>query len=276
MSAGMDVGAMDMVTEDNDGEIPASDDNFWVVDLSTMLSEQLGKQLSMMSTYRVKGFQISLRNVNNVADNDAALMYGGSVGWYAPTRHRIDALQHAREYKRSVGNLEDDTNDPFSYWRNDRKYTGLRFNWSSDADSVGGATHDHTTALAGTEFSLNEIFDHYNQAIGGYPSEEGYDNAGGEGDAVWVSRTGLNQTESVYWTSTMVNRVQTNDLVDDGEWFDPRSDGWSFIAPANTHLPVLGGLLRVSGFHTNTDAPGLVEDEYYLQMTIMVEGWEGF
>ena len=89
---GMDTLAIDMVTEDDDGEIPAGDNHDWIIDISTLLSEQLGKQMPMMATYRVKGIQMSLRNVNNTNDNNYALAYGGSVEWYVPTMHRICLL----------------------------------------------------------------------------------------------------------------------------------------------------------------------------------------
>ena len=281
----MDTSALDMVTEDNDGEIPAGDNHQWIIDLSQLMSEQLGKQLSMMATYRGKGVHFSLRNVNNTVDNDASLAYGGTIGWYSPTKHRIDALQHARDFKRKAGMAlnADNDNDPFAPWGNDRKYRGLRFNWSSDTDSVSGATHDDTTMLAGTEFSMYEIFDHYNQAIGGLPSEEGYDSAGGEGDAIWVSRVGLNQLDSMYWNVAYTNRLHIATGAaynpagdgDDGPIHDPKFQTFDWSSDSN-HLSVLGGLMKVTGIHSNTDMAGFVEDEYYIQCTIQIEGWEEF
>ena len=122
----MDTGGPDSVNEDNDGEIPGSTGYDWVVDISHLLSEQLGKQMPMMATYRVKGMHLSLRNVNDVADNDASLAIGGIVNWYSPTKHRIDALQHARTYKRHAAiDGGTSTSDPFGAWSDDKKYKGL-------------------------------------------------------------------------------------------------------------------------------------------------------
>ena len=280
ITPGMDTSALDMVTEDNDGEIPAGDNHQWIIDISHLMSEQLGKQLSMMATYRVKGIHFSLRNVNNTVDNDASLAYGGTIGWYSPTKHRIDALQHARDFKRKAGMAlnADNDNDPFAPWPNDRKYRGLRFNWSSDTDSVSAATDDDTTMLAGTEFSMYEIFDHYNQAIGGSPSEEGYDSAGSEGDAIWATRIGLNQLDSMYWNTAYTNRMYQNtetlSLTNDAI-YAPSFQTFDWHSDSN-HLSVLGGLMKVTGIHTSTDMSGFTEDEYYIQATIQIEGWEEF
>ena len=270
----MDTSAIDMVTEDNDGEIPAGDNHNWIVDISHLLSEQLGKQMPMMATYRVKGLHLSLRNVNNTADNDSALLYGGTVNWYSPTKHRIDALQHARTYKRQHLSIPSELHDPFSQWSDDKKYKGLRFNWAADTDSVSGALTDDTTVLAGTEFSLKEIFDHYNQAIGGNPINEGYDEAAGEGDALWNTRVGLEEYDGLYFVTSFRNRIQTGSGTT-VEHHNPESMPWEWQSDSN-HLAVLGGLISITGVQTSTDAPGFVEDEYYIQCSVMVEGWEEF
>ena len=274
----MDTNGPDSVNEDNDGEIPSSTGYDWVVDISHLLSEQLGKQMPMMATYRVKGMHLSLRNVNDTVDNDAALAIGGIVNWYSPTKHRIDALQHARTYKRMTVDSATPAASPFGFWSDDKKYTGLRFNWSADTDAIAGAIADDTSLLTGTYFSLTQIFDHYNQAIGGDPINYGYDSSGGEGDALWNTRTGLAEYDTLYWNAAYTNRGYQNTSTlgaDDDIWF-PSFQTWDFQCNDGNHLPVLGGLLKVGAIHSNTDMAGLIEDDYYIQCTIMVEGWEEF
>lgn len=273
----MDTNTTDSVSEDSDGN---PTEYQYVVDISGLLSEQLGKQMSMMSTYRVKGIQMSLRNVDDANDNNYGLAVGGRIRWYSPTQHRIDALQHARDFKRSLTPvLHSDVDDPFGAWQDDKKYTGMRFNWHEDADGVHGALSDDTNVLAGTDFSMKEIFEHYNFAIGGYPAEEGYDSSGGTGDALWNTRTGTLETDTLYW-----NTYYRNSAYQDGSGFEnaflfqPETGPWEFQCPANTHLSVLGGLMTFSVMHTNTDNPrsGDVNDDYYLHCSIQVEGWSDF
>jgi hypothetical protein len=237
--------------------------------------------MPMMATYRVKGVQIGLRNVNDLNDNNYGLACGGRINWYSPTKHRVDALQHARAYKRKIAAMasKDAITDPFGMWTEEKMYKGIRFNFNNTDDEVDGALDDDTTIMFGDEFSMFEILSHYNTAIGGTPTMEGYEEAGGAGDALWATRTGVSQFDTLYW-----NAYYRNSAYQDGTGFEnafifqPEVSGFEYQAGANNHLAVLGGLLRVSFAHTNTDNPraGDVNDNYYLQCSIQVEGWEEF
>lgn len=281
---GMDTLAIDMVTEDDDGEIPAGDNHDWIIDISTLLSEQLGKQMPMMATYRVKGIQMSLRNVNNTNDNNYALAYGGSVEWYVPTMHRIDALQYAREFARERGAADSaGLGSPYQKYQGQKYYKGLRFNWDADGQ-VHGAVNDEIGSLSGTEWDLYNMLNGYNLVLAGTPTGEGYLSDGSGGAALWNTRTGVAEVDSLYFNVAYTNQQFVDKPPDlDGNLrndtiFAPSFQDWSFEAGANNHLPVLGGLLHVTGFHSNTDNPrfGEVEDDYYIQCTVIVEGWEEF
>ena len=271
ISAGMDTSEQDTVTEDDDGDLSLN----YIVDLSHCLSEQLGKQMPMMATYRVLGFGISLRNVDDLNDNDYGAAFGGTVNWFVPTKHRINALQYAREYKRALQPTT--SNDPFGPWANDKKYRGLRFNWAFDTDGVEGAIADSTADMSEVDFNLKDLLDRYNQALGGIPSEEGYDSSGGTGDALWVTRTGYDNVDSVYWNCHYRNSAFVDSTIN--SWsFQPESGPWEHRAPAGGHYPVLGGLLKVQVAHSNTDNPRAaeVEDDYNLQFHCLIAGWEEF
>ena len=261
------------IDEDNDGEFPNNTYRY-IVDLPLLLSEQLGKQLSQMATYRVNYIQMDLRNVNDQLDNDNSIAIGGTVRWYTPTAHRVDALQYAREYKReSTGGAVAST-DPWGYYTNDSDYKGLRFTWDADSQLDATATTDDTVILSGQYFSMQEMFDHYNRTINGTPEGEGRDTSG-EGQALWNTRVGLDEYDTHYWVTSFVNAELKDGLVNDESISAPRSTPWSW-ASDQFHLPVLGGLMEIEAVHCSTDAPGLIEDEYYLQVTIGVTGWDEF
>jgi len=272
---GFDIDQTDTIDEHDDG---APSGMSYKVDLSHLLSEQLGKQLDMMSTYRVKYISLNFRNVNDLNDNDYGLFAGGLVNWYSPTKHRIDALQAARQYKRDSGAVlaaAGNASDPFSAFTSEKHYKGLRFNWSGDGD-VEAETRDETGILAGTYFSYAEIFDHYNQAIGGTPAEEGRPT-GGEGMALWNSRTGVGEYESLYWATYIRNSGLSDDTIGVTFNFEPEVGQWTWQSDAN-HLPVLGGLMEITVHQTNTDNPRAaeVEDDYNVECVIGVEGWSDF
>lgn len=280
----MDTGAVDKVEESADGDAPTTYN--WIVDISRLLSEQLGKQMPMTATYRVKGIHLSLRNVNNTNDNNYALAIGGTVGWYSPTKHRVDAIQYAREYMRDLNaGLRSDVDSPFAPYASQKMYRGLRFNWDASGQ-VRADNEDETSALPGDDWTMYNMLHYYNLAKGGTPALEGYESDGSVGSALWNTRTGTSETDSLYWNTSYQNSMlqDVGDVVTSGidqgiDWiFSPQTNPWDWDAGAGNHIPVLGGLMEIKGIHTNTDNPrfGDVNDEYYLQCTIIVEGWEEF
>lgn len=274
-----------MIEEDDDGN-PST--QRWVVDISRLLSEQLGKQMSMTATYRVKGIHLSLRNVDNSNDNNYGLAAGGTVEWYSPTKHRIDAIQYAREYMRDLNaGLRSDEASPFAPYADQKAYKGLRFNWDGPGQ-VRADLEDETSILPGDYWTLYNILHYYNRAKGGNPSEEGYLSDGTMGSALWNTRTGTSETDSLYW-NTHYRNWATLDVgsitslingLDSGVDFlhQPETNPWDWNAGADNHLPVLGGLMVFNYEHSSTDNPraGEVHDEYYVQASIIVEGWEEF
>jgi len=271
------------ITEDNDGEFTGY---FGLIDLTYILSNKLGKQLSQMANYRVSFVQIDLRNVNNAVDNDASLTAGGVIRWVAPTKHRINALQYCREYKQNLGHSIVTQGDQFAPWDDDNRYRGIRFNWSADSQLGSTGTTDDTTALSGTYFDFATVFEEYNQIIQGTPAQQGRPTSG-EGEAMWSSRTGhdldANHDHALYWVTSYRNRFQhqegatyTPSLVGDDAWIHGSDSRPYQLDLGNRHIQVLGGLLELDVVHTNTDTAGILEDEFYIQVTLGVEGWEEF
>ena len=95
-------------------------------------------------------------------------------------------------------------------------------------------------------------------------------------------------SESLYW-NTHYRNWATLDVgsitslingLDTGVDFlhQPETNPWDWNAGADNHLPVLGGLMVFNYEHSSTDNPraGEVHDEYYVQASIIVEGWEEF
>lgn len=289
VTLGMHDAATAELSEDNDGVFDTPRD--YIIDLSHLLSLQLGKQMSQMATYRVKGFQVHLRNEDDANDNDYGINLGGTFNWYAPTKQRIDAMQHTREWMKERGfeGIEDSTTSPFGFMPSSKKYKGLRFNWSSDADDVESPTGDGISVISGDELSMFEVFNHYNIAIGGSPQDEGYEYGGSSGAhsgrALWNQRCGSNviSQEGLYWAASYRNKTvqDIGSVLNPAgvDWlFDPMQDGYQFQLDSGLHLPVLGGLIRMRVNHSNTANPRAahVDDDYLLQLTILVEGWEGF
>ena len=112
--------------------------------------------------------------------------------------------------------------------------------------------------------------------MGGTPADEGYDTSG-EGQALWETRTGSGEEsrDSVYWVTSYVNREQTSNFTDDGETHSPRSTPWTMDL-GNRYISAMGGLLHLDLIHSNTDTAGILEDEFFIQVSLGIEGWEEF
>lgn len=272
---GMDTTTADYAEEDADGN---PTDRHYIVDLPHLLSKSLGKQIGQMATFRLKGLGMSLRNVDNTNDNNYGLAVGGKVAFYQPTKHRIDALQYTRDYKRaSTGALVSSSSDPFAPWQSEKHYRGLRLNFRADGE-IEGQTADGTSRMPTTNLNLEDVFEAYNHVIAGNVGEAGYPTSG-DGMALWTSRVGYNETTHLFWNSYYRNSAyQDGTGFENAFIFQPEFGAWEYNLPADNHLDVLAGLLDVTITHTNTDNPraGDVNDEYFLQFYCLVEGWEEF
>lgn len=270
----------DAVTEDNDGEI---EDAYYsgLIDLSEVLSKQLGKQMPMMATYRISYLQVDLRNKNNAIDNNANAFFGGVFQWYTPTKDRVNALQALRSVDRAI-NTHDDSGQsgshmlPFQTGSAEKPYRGLRFGFHAPGSQVTDPdSNELTSIMNGANYYMTETFDHYNIAQAGTPSGEGRPSSG-DGRALWETRTAHETTgrDSVYWVTSMKNRLVTTGGQPDTS--DSYSEPWCMDLGGDRHIDVLGGLLHLDLTHSNIDTYGIAEDEFHIQVTVGVDGWSEF
>lgn len=234
------------------------------IDLTQALSLRLGRQMSMMSTYRVNYIRLELRNVDDANDNDSGAQFHGQIHAWSPTKHRINAMQLARAIEKADG--ADEPGDMFGPLDNARTYSGMRFNWDSDSQ-VKFATGESFSVLTGTQWDLAELFNTYETSQVSYASD--YDNA------LWTQgRCG--QPNNLGFSVAYANKTQTEQLTDPGtqDSYDPRSDAYEF----HGNLEVLGGLLMLEVTHSSVDDGDLtaIDDDYELFVTIGVEGWSDF
>ena len=263
------------ISEYNSGE----GSNTYYIDLTYPLSKQLGKQLDAMNTFRIKQITIGLRNEDDANNAEYALAAAGTLGWYQPTKMRVDALQYARKYKRMIAPTISINNsgDPYSMWVADKRYKGMRFNWNGPNQIETGQIIDSTTIMSGSYFNMKDVFERYAHVKGGFPAEEGRPTSA-TGMALWNSRTGYDDPSEIHWSADIVNKIfddgATNRLL-----FNPRHTDFS-LSLTDNHISALCGMLRLEVNHTNTDNPafadGVAGDDYQLWCTIGIEGWDAF
>lgn len=250
--AGDGTGAGADIDADNDGEMA---DTRALVDLSQALSQRLGRQMSMMSVYKVNYLRIELENVDDLNDNEDGVAFGGKVNFWSPTKHRMNAMKLARSAEKHAEKSEVDA-DSF-YLSTDHDYSGIRFNWDADGQ-VHYATSEAYSGLAGTEWDLKELFDVYDGMV-----EPGVVQS----NALWSNdgRTGF--PENIGFGTSYWNNV--------GGAYQPQTTAFEWNG-GNQHIEVLGGLLEVDVIHSSTDPPGAVDDDYRVRITVGITGWRDF
>lgn len=142
---------------DNDGEM----DQSFIIDLSDMASNALGKQCGMMQSYKLHKITIGVRPVDDATDNDEASNFAGRYLFHQATDHAKEALGLARKMEKA--NEADDLDADSLFLSNDRDYSGFRYNWSSGTDwqVVRFATSNNITGMD-SQWNLGEIEQAYN------------------------------------------------------------------------------------------------------------------
>lgn len=255
---GADEGSIDI---DNDGAMPFTRG---LIDLSQALSQRLGRQMSMMATYNVNYIGIRLVNADDTDDNDGAANFGGKIQFWSPTKHRINALQMAREVEKAYESTQIDA-DSF-FLSTDVDYRGLRFNWDAD-DQVRYATQESSTSHIGDQYSMSEIFRIYS-LMQGSPIQS---------NALWSTDGRAGFTEQIGWTASYSNYDLIFDPIPVVNYdpYTPRSDRFELNLGSN-HISVLGGLLMIDVVDCSTDSPQAIDDDYYVEVTVGVSGWSDF
>lgn len=248
---------------DADGAMPLGSTRRQIVcDLSEMLSYRLGKQIPMTANFRINYLKISLRNVDDLNDNDGPNYFAGHWEWYAPTKHRIDAVQAWRQLEKRLE--EDDADAEGLFVSSEDRYMGFRFGFSSSTD-VSNPTQGAPTPLQ-EGYNMVEMFDTYNAGLNqGVPSQT---------NALWdrkVGRTNLLGFSAVCNNGEFIDQATDNDPVNtafirDGEW----------TAPHGHAIEVMGGLLAINFTHSSTDTVQLVDDDFHVFIDIGISGWSSW
>lgn len=255
------------VSPDADGVYP---NNLNIlIDLSYMLSRMLGKQMSMTETYRVTGIKIGVKNVDDVDDNDRGIVLGGSLHWYTPTKHRIDAVQACRRIERASEEAQIDTD---SLWvSSTNRYTGFRYNWKEDnevrSDTGAGAVAGWNPLTGENNWNLQDMLALYSLHI---------DPATPKGRQMFERKTG--GKSNMRWALAFNNAMHEDSTLGSVQVIEnPGVNDFSWQAESGRHIDVMGGLINCEVAFSNTLPNGDVSpDDYDVQVEISVEGWSSW
>ena len=137
-----------------------------LVDLSDVASQMLGQQVPQSARFTVKRMWMMLRNVDDIDDNDESQWFSGTVRWWYPTQHRLEALRLARQAEKFSEGDEMDA-DGF-FLSSDNDYSALRLGWFENSgtgvvDQIRYQSAEDFTQMAGNQWNLQTVFSIYNQ-----------------------------------------------------------------------------------------------------------------
>lgn len=252
-------GGNDDIDIDNDGVmVPEA---IGVIDLSAALSYRLGRQIPMTANFRVNYIRLSLRNVDDGVDNAQGAFFQGAFAYYEPQKHRIDAIQAWRKLEKEL--QKEATSAEGLFVPDEKYYKGFRYGWYADTN-VRYPTQGAPAALP-NGYAMLDMLSHYEGSItdtnGNGPE---YDNA------LWDRRVG--RATRLNWSADILNTADVDFAVEN--IYSPRVNDFVWTAPAGHNIVVMGGLMELQVTHCSTNAPGTVDDDYYVYVDIGISGWQ--
>lgn len=240
------------IDSDNDGEMIPSP-NF-LIDLSHVGSIALGRQCSMMASYKLHSIRIGIRPVDDTIDNEEAAIFGGRFLNVLATDHAKTALQLARKTEKHLegGQLDADS----LFLSSEKDYSGFRYNWAGTAeDNVVAHATACTVPSMGDHWRIDEIFNLYNNMTA--PSEQ---NALFNGRAPGT----MQQIWECGWSNRPFGQIVTaitTPVAGQGGLMHAGDD------KCDMHLDILP-LVAGQVLYSSVNEPGAVDDDYYLWVEV--------
>jgi len=219
---------------------------YGIVDLSSVASYQLGRQVPQSATYTLRGITIAYRphdDTTTTFENESDAMFAGKVKWYSVTDHAKEMLSLVRQVEQAS---EEDQVDLDSFLLStDTDYKALRMNWSSDGD-VQYATQLSSELAAdlapNNYWALSQVVQVYN-GMTQVPQTNAMFNGRAPG------------RQAIGWSATTTSGADGLGNANIGHHQD-------FVAQGLYH-EILAGLLSITVEHSSiASQQGLVEDDY--------------
>lgn len=234
----------------SDNDIDADNDSVmnpipnYLIDLSKIASNALGRQCSMTSAYKLHSVKIGIRPVDDAADNEEATIFGGRHLYRLATDHAKTAIQLARKTEKAHEASKTGSEGLFLTAHN--KYSGFRYNWGNLPDDDVVEHRTTSTQLGSGFWSLQDICSLYDSMTD--PDEENalfYGRAPGVAQSMWECG----------WSSRPFGDTTQGGLTHAGDCL--RSMNIEI-------LPLLAGNV----LYSSGNEPGTVDDDYFVWVEV--------
>lgn len=223
---------------DNDGVISPAPG--FEVDLSSIASFVLGRQVSMMSAVKLHRLSVGIRPVDDITDNDESAFFAGHIWWTPPTDHAKKALSLARAMEKAQ---ESTVFDGDSFLLSDENdYTGYRYSYLTS----GTTQYQTVSGIGGYDHTLIDLETAYD-AMTAVPQNNALFNGRFPGEC------------SVAWIAALASGVGASHSPPPGG----NSADWT-VQMNHLALPILRGEVSFS----SGDEEGTVDDDYHLWVDV--------
>jgi len=224
-----------------------------LVDLSDVASQLLGQQVSQSSKFKIRRIWMSLRNVDDVDDNDEGAFFAGTIRWWHNTDHRQQALSLARAVDRAE---EEAVIDADSYFMSTEKdYSAVRFSWADSSNyglnQIRYPSTESVSGHPGSRWGLGSIISIYNAMT--EPNQT---------NALFTGRGG-DMTCKIPWEVSLANSTATG--ASSSPTGRPYLIGWNSGSISGDPL---AGLLMVNISNCATNPPGILDDDYEVIVSV--------
>ena len=236
----------------SDGHIDGDNDGVmnpkleFIIDLSEATSHILGRQASMMASYRIHSISIGIRPVDDAADNDESTFFAGRWLMFPHTKHGEEMLKLARKVEKASEG--DNVDGDGLFLSTTDSYKGFRYNWR-ESDEVIHATTENIAGVMDGQWDLETIHQVYT-----LQNPKTKDRM-----LTTSSAPGL---MSHSWVCALASGM--------GDGDSPPPGGMAADHTIDLKaIDILGGLIKGEVRYSGSDESGLVDDDYKVMCSVV-------
>lgn len=246
-----------------------------VIDLSSMLSDAKGMQISQEKIFYIDYIAITVANSDTGNNNEESASYRGKVRFYTPTKQRIKAYRMYRRAWKSMRRALAAVNPLFS---TTPTYKALRLGHFVQYAAGGGQENfkqvayqsdDPFSDVDSSKSSLSQIFIAYDKMKTTLAASGGMNTLSLKNNQLWRRGKASAPPQSITWCAGVSNPKSGGPGAGHQQW----------VMYCGKPISVMNGLLtlEVEGSTTTNSWTGAswADEQHVLQVDIGVVGWSG-
>lgn len=244
-----------------------------VLDLSAILSDVKGMQISQEKIFYIDYISVTVGNSDTGNNNEESSSYRGKIRFYTPTKQRIKAYRMYRRAWKAMRNALSALNPLFT---TTPRYKALRLGHfvaygssNEDWSQVAYQSTDPFSDVDSTKSSLSQIFIAYDKMKKIVAASGGMNSLNLNTDQLWRRGKASAPPQALTWTAGVSNPKSGGPGAGHNQW------AWYGTKP----ISVMNGLLTIEleGSSTTNSWTGAswADEQHIIQVDVGIVGWSG-